>query len=318
MFQTRFLPNPIAEYASRTSIPPEFVGLISADRSAIIGRDGWCFVYEGTNNYRNGYLDASCRPIGEDWSVVVESRQTAALQLGIKFLQVIIPNKLTLLQDSFPERLNFDTTCILDGFLSSSCDAECLVPIAELRATGIREAIYRRNDSHLAIGGNAYLTELILDRLGLPDFSHPTASSDLWSHVGDLGSKFPSPIVEALFVPNLAGGLFEQEKILKLREKMVAGHYGTVQVFSNPDAPIKRRLVCFGNSFANVTPGWGMSPFFVAIFSEFHFIWSPNVDMSYCAEVGADFVVAQTCERFLNRLPDDTVSWENAQWSPAA
>jgi len=84
---------------------------------------------------------------------------------------------------------------------------------------------------------------------------------------------------------------------------------GTCQSSFNERAPIDKKIVVFGNSFFEKIPSWGLSPYFAAIFREFHFFWSPEVNMDYCINVKPDIVIAQTCERFMCKLPKDELNY---------
>ena len=104
--------------------------------------------------------------MGDQWSRIFEARQDACDKLGIQFLQVIVPNKLTLIPEWFPEDISVDISYPLNGILKAGTSANILAPVTEFRSDDIREAIFRRNDSHLTIAGNAYMTELIINKLG--------------------------------------------------------------------------------------------------------------------------------------------------------
>jgi hypothetical protein len=140
----------------------------------------------------------------------------------------------------------------------------------------------------------------------LTPFYHPVI------HEGDLGGKFDNPLREELFAPNFSSGFFSQGHLEKINEIITQTFNGTRQIFLNKKAAIDKKMVVFGNSFFEKTPSWGLSPFFAGLFKEYHFIWSPNLDMEYCARVSADIVIAQTCERFLTRLPDDILQSRGA------
>jgi len=305
---SRFLQHPISYYASAMSddFTAPRVGKITDDRSAIIGKDAWLFIYEGGNSYKGAYIEPDSLNAGERWASLIESRQQKADALGINMLHLIIPNKLTLLPQYFPEKLNSSITYAMSDLIFANCDANLSIPINELRSSDIVESIYRRNDSHLTIGGNSCIVDIALDRLGLGGISieNSTIPTTVVTQVGDLGIKFPKKLGEQVHAPDFKSGFLGQAGLVKTRESLnPPRHLGSEISFRNENAPIDKTLVVYGNSFCSLSPSWGMSPFFASLFREFHFIWSYEIDFEQCKQIGADIVLFQTCERFLSRVP---------------
>jgi len=188
MITTRFLREPLAAYASTTTIAPERVGEISDDRSAVVGRDGWCFIYEGSNNYRGAYHDTGLASLGDEWARLIEQRQRICDSLGIKFLQLVVPNKATLMPENFPEPLGEGITTVLQRLLEAAPNANLICPVETMRKLDVRDAIFRRNDSHLTVAGNALLAELMLDAVGMAPIDVPCVEIIKVNHV-DLDLK---------------------------------------------------------------------------------------------------------------------------------
>jgi len=302
MNTTKFLREPLAAYASTTTIAPERVGEISDDRSAVVGRDGWCFIYEGSNNYRGAYHDTGLASLGDEWARLIEQRQRVCDSLGIRFLQLVVPNKATLMPENFPEPLGDGITTVLQRLLEAAPAASLLCPVEHMRQPWLREALFRRNDSHLTIAGNAYLVNLILDKTGIDAGNMPKIENCKTKHIGDLGGKFNFAISETCCAPRFDTGLLDQVNIKSKYEVIVDGFNGTRQSFYNPFAPIKQTVLIFGNSFFERNPSWGMSPIFVALFENFHFIWTPHFDEFEISSLKPDLILCQTCERFLTKL----------------
>lgn len=302
LFSTALLNKSLVDYASSTTIDPGRIGEISNDRSAIVGRDGWCFIYEGSNNYRAAYLDQRLAPLAEEWARLIAQRQSYCDSLGIHFIQIIVPNKATLMPERFPERIGSGMTTILQKLLDASPAANLICPVEEMRQSSVREAIFRRNDSHLTLAGNTFITELIFNASGVDIGYVPRIEVCKVNHVGDLGSKFNTPIVESFYAPRFDIGLLNQEKIEKTYEVVIEGFNGTKQSFHNPGAPIKKTVLVFGNSFFERNPSWGISPLFIALFENFHFIWAPRFIVEEVRSLNPDLVLSQTCERFLTKV----------------
>ena len=304
MIKSNFLLHPLSWYSSRSIISNNRVGAISDDRSAVVGNSNWCFIYEGSNNYYKSYIEEGLSSTKDEWIGIIEARQILCTELDIQFLQLIIPNKLTLIPYFFPGTLNTDVSFLMKELMNKRVNANLLIPVSDLRKNSVREAIFRRNDSHLTISGNAYLADLIIKNLGIPISRIPKISTQEILHIGDLGGKFSNAVPEEMSAPLWDQGLFDQKNLNKIEDFDPGRLVGIRQVFINHKAPIEKKLVVFGNSFFERVPSWGLSPFFAAIFLEFHFIWSPNIDLNYLINGKFDIVICQTCERFLTQAPD--------------
>lgn len=299
MIKSKFLSEDNSFYGSVSEIDSARIGEISDDRSAIIGRNSWCFIYEGSNNYRGAYRDNSLVGLGDEWARIIESRQLACDRIGIRFVQLIVPNKATLMPENFPENLENGVTKVMERLVKSIVDANLICPYETLRQTGVRENFFRRNDSHLTIAGSSMLAEMILDAIGIEIPEITKIEVVKVEHIGDLGSKFNIPVCETFIAPRFDIGLLEQKYIKKLHEKITSGFNGTEQFFYNPSAPIKLSVMVNGNSFFERNPSWGVSPIFAALFERFYFSWTPSFDESAIRKIKPDLVISQTCERFL-------------------
>jgi len=121
---------------------------------------------------------------------------------------------------------------------------------------------------------------------------------------GDLGSHFDPPILEVMrpmVAASRASIVFDNWREISA----VGGHIGTIRVFRRDDAPDKRTVVIFGDSYGFGDDAYqGLSWFLAQVFREVHFIWAPfGWDPDYLDSVGAELVVCQTAERFVGRVP---------------
>jgi hypothetical protein len=287
--------------------PSGRVGEISKDRSAVIGRDGWCFIYQGSNNYRDAYHDSALISMGDKWARLIERRQRVCDEWEIPFVQLIIPNKATLMPERFPESLGKGLTSMLQGLLAAKPNACLLCPINEMRHPKVKDHVFRRNDSHLTIGGSCLLTESILDTAKINLGSVPYIETKYVDHTGDLGGKFVQPLSERFCAPKFDEGLLNLGKAKKISEKNVSGFNGTRQSFYNPDAPLEHTVLVFGNSFFERVPSWGISPLFCALFKHFHFIWGADLKKKLIERINPNLIIAQTCERFMTAEPIDKI-----------
>ena len=59
MIKSRLLANELIKYASSADIAAGMVGAVSDDRSAVVGKNNWCYIYKGSNDYRNSYINGT-------------------------------------------------------------------------------------------------------------------------------------------------------------------------------------------------------------------------------------------------------------------
>jgi hypothetical protein len=225
--------------------------------------------------------------------------------MGKMILNIIIPNKATILNDLYPEALPQKVTYPLRFILDSPSPSSLYIPFVKKNEVA-KNLIYRRNDSHLTIIGNIFIANEIIRicaATNSTNFNIDAIETKEAIHNGDLGGKFNPPIPEKLYIPDWTKGLTNQNYILKTKEIITTGHNGTKQSFICKNAPIKKSILIFGNSFFEKIPSWGISPFIAPFFYEYHFVWSPEIDWNYVRAIDPDIIVFQTCERFLTKVP---------------
>jgi hypothetical protein len=82
------------------------------------------------------------------------------------------------------------------------------------------------------------------------------------------------------------------------------GRIGIRRSWRCPAAPIQMKVLVFGNSFfERGGDSTSLSWWFARIFSEFHFIWSPEMSPEEIEFLKPDLVVGQTIERFMRVVP---------------
>lgn len=309
------------------------VGLKSQDGSVVVGRDGYLFLFSGSNEVAALYAKSPESPevvaTSERWHALVKARRERLAARGMAFLQVIVPEKSTVLPHLAIPELGPMTPVLqkIDGFAGGGASQSDpfstayhpITPALRELARQTRPA-FMRTDSHLSPYGAIavcacclqQMKELlpaesrVIDEIGLKlDRIHPNGQVRLLS--GDIAKRvLGTPIYEVAEQLDLHEfddfGKSIKEKILKTPEN--GEHNGTHIVWNNPDAPIKIKIVAFANSFfERGASERGISWWFKHIFSEFHFIWSPEIDYNILDLYHPDLVVCQTIERFLMNVP---------------
>jgi alginate O-acetyltransferase complex protein AlgJ len=282
-------------------------GTRSADEIAIVGRDGWLFLCGGTNANLDQYVGEAQMEPGwlEEWEEVIRHREREARELGVSLALLVVPDKLAVYEEHYPEELRRLGPRPIERLLSAG-DLPIFYPLAELQAAAAGgEDAYIRTDTHLTFRGNQILSSSVLGRLGV---RHPPDFADLplrsYPVSGDLGGKFDPPIVSIVSEP---GSLHHAQMVEDNRAEIAAvdGHIGTRRVFRNDEAPDPRVAVVFGDSFGFGAANYqGVSWFLAQAFREVHFIWVPfGWDPDYIRRVGAEAVLVQGAERFVARVP---------------
>ena len=287
------------------------VGLASTTGDAVLGRDGFVFLVRGTNALFDQYRVPPGSPATlarcEAWMAVLARRSIAAQTRGLPLVQTIIPEKSSVLPDYLPPAFAVTTPTPLLAALETRLNASMLAlrhvsALDHLQSQESRTDQMRRLDTHLTPRGAFGLGRALVTSLGLPPpadlaftrIAYPEA--DLQDRFFDV--TLLDPVLEAT-LPDPPAELVEQ--VVPRRDK----HHGRRQVWRRPDAPFKRRVVVFGNSFFNFADHGQcfLSHWFAHWFTEFHFVWSAECDWDYVDAVRADIVVCQTVERFLDVVP---------------
>ncbi|MEA2220493.1 MAG: alginate O-acetyltransferase complex protein AlgJ [Solirubrobacteraceae bacterium] len=285
-------------------------GTVSEDGTAIVGHEGWLFILSGSNSTLVQHRGENAPPQAwlEAWMRGLAVRRRQAAELGIALSCLIVPDKLAIQEEHFPEPIEPAGPRPALRLRERAGDA-LLYPVDELRAARARGAVALRADTHLTVHGNHVLAQAVMRQLGLraPDLADLDA---LEAHLssGDLGSRFTPPIVEVgIAIPGLGGA----EVVSDNRDAIAAveGHVGTIRVLRNASAPDRRVAVLLGDSYGFPSPYYqGLGWWLAQVFAELHFVWVPfGWDPGYLRDVGAGVAVVQTAERFVGRVPLDRV-----------
>ncbi len=245
----------------------------------------------------------------DEWRALIRERRAEMDSLGTASAWLVVPDKLAVYEDRYPEELVRVGPRPMERLLELP-DLPLVYPLAELRkAAAAGEEVYLRTDTHLTFRGNQLLFASVAAQLGVedpPDFSALAHHS--YPTMGDLGAKFEPEIVSIVSDP---GSLLEAEIVEDNRAEIeaVGGHVGTRRVFRNKAAPDPRVAVVFGDSFGFGAPHYqGLSWFMAQSFREVHFIWVPfGWDSDYVRRIGAQAVLIQGAERFVARVPQPAV-----------
>jgi len=330
------LPKPV----SLQELSPLLVSLNvkSQDKSAILGSDGYIFLFKGSNEVASLYAESKTashvRERTSRWIGLFERRYRRLSDLRVAYTQLIIPEKSSVLLEQAPASLRPITPTfefIEDHFAQRAAAGgtyahypfyiSCLNVLRGQAQLALRP--FAKTDSHFSAAGALCVFGRFLDQLSillpasateiqnaqqaLAALYTPSPSQRVFN--GDLSDRFfGTTIYEIIDELDLTSLLPIQLNISTtiLKEAPANAHTGHHQVWFNPDAPIKLRVIAFANSFfeRGGAPR-GLSWWFITFFTEFHFVWSADIDMEMIEKKQPDLVICQSIERFLPVLPKD-------------
>jgi alginate O-acetyltransferase complex protein AlgJ len=277
----------------------------SRDGDAVVGLEGSLFLCDGSNSNVAQFTGAA--PMAPDWldrwRQVAGARRAELGEMGIAEAVLVVPDKLAVLEDRYPEPLARLGPRPIERLLEES-ELDLLYPLVELRTAAAEEDVYLTTDTHLTFRGNELLAATVLDALGIerPDFS--ALHLNRYLIAGDLGGKFDPPIVSVVAEP---GTLHHAQLVEDNRAELeaVGAHVGTRRVFRNDRAADGRTAAVFGDSYGFGDAAYqGLSWFLAQVFREVHFVWVPfGWDPDYVRDIGAEVVVTEGAERFLGQVP---------------
>ncbi len=289
------------------------VGHLASDGSALIGHDGHAFLVAGGNNLLGQYgLDPAAPDMRRKvaaWIDLVGARAAQCRAAGRGFVQVMIPEKLTVMPELMPRQVRVPSTLwrgVESGLLADPSLAPHYVSaLPILTRLAPRGEAFPRMDTHLAARATHELFLAICAAMGA---GQPFADVPFTAEriaVGDLAQRFfPGVALPEVYFhpdPEAVAGWPSPELV----ERIDPGrHMGTRYVWRTPGAPITARVVAFGNSFfERGGDARSLSWWFARAFSEFHFLWEAEMQQDYIDRIAPDWVICQTIERFMPQVP---------------
>lgn len=284
----------------------------------LAGRDGWLF-WIGTSRQNLGlYRDnALSRLLLWRWRRLVLVRGAKVGALGARYLQLVVPDKLSVYDDKLVGR-EIDPDMALGRRLGREIDRagagnSWIDLFGPLRAGRDGKQLYLRTDTHFTPAGYRLAYAALCAACGAeprPDLVR--GGSELTEIETDLGSKLAPPSLEMCEAHDIEthAERVDANALVRHREgqlQHVAGISAGSRIVYRNDLPgmDPRRLVLFGDSYA--FHGTGLGAMLAETFREVHLLWSSPLDFGYIERVKPDIVVHEIAERFLRRVPRDGV-----------
>ena len=294
---TAFEPSPVA-------LP---VGTMSPKGDLLMGRDGTVFLIGGADSPLDQYGRgaAEVAPVVDQLTSLFQDRANRLAERGVDYLQIVMPEKLSVVPEAFPLRITVPTTLL--GTLEQRAAAMPALGSAYLSCYDLFSGdddpakIYRPVDTHLAPYGAFRLVQAILQRLGL-DLLPALSFDRTRTTPADVSERFFG-VLES-YPECDASWAAPCEKIAESRQTL--GHVGKRQNWVCPAAPHRRKVIVFGNSYFEFAEKgqYALSWWMARLFTEYEFVWS-FLDWNIVDEQKPDLVICQTVERFLHRVANN-------------
>lgn len=295
---------------------PVFIesGVKSFDDVSLLGLNGYMFVWGGNNSLAHQYGASVDDPhvvaLKDDWISLIAKRAGAMSNKGIRFLQIIVPEKQSLLPQHVPVSFSVPTplfTAIDTEIKNNQFLTQIYGPsFLDFQQLNSRRNIFQRTDSHLTPSGAFDVFNRILLFLGYtPIPSLPF--DDICTRRGDLACHFFGlPFCENIYFPSSdwMSDATQSIKIINMEHPSDGGHVDFVGHWKNDKSFSPLRVLVFGNSFFERGGDCiGLSWWGKYYFREFKFIWQSNVNYDEVDNFKPDLLICQTIERFLPGLP---------------
>lgn len=278
-------------------------GALSPHATAVAGHDGYLFIGDGANRWERQFRGelAVAESWLTGWSALLEQRQAEARRRGAPLWNVVIPEKQVI----YPEKrwpngeVSGDDRPLRKLLPKVGPELQLFYPEQALRAACAHGSVYFRHNSHWAPTGCCATTLALIEAVGAEveladvrfNYRRGPVQHDLTGHFFD-----PAP-------PEEGGNLLPAgERVFDNRGLETTGrHAGSSYGLRNPEAPDRRRVIVFGDSYSYDV---GFTFALSEIFLEVVFVWSKSVIWSAVERHQAQLVVWESAERFLATLPE--------------
>lgn len=289
------------------------------DTDIHVGRDGWLFLAGGSNrpfDYLTG-IETVPPETGSGWYTVLTDRRDRLAP--IPYIHLIVPNKETIYSEqagiSPDERDRGPLGSILGQLTAdqrTDIEGVLLDPRHYMRSLAAEHQLYWKVDSHWSPVGCFAAYQLLCSRLSadpLRDLlSRPFTQGTL---AMDLGGRLRPPLEEAVRFYDFCthAKRVGANELVEMKEDdpgLVEDglHVGSQVAFHNDEAPDQRRLLLFGDSFAEYRTSL-LTGMLAETFRDVYFVWSSSVDHAIVERVCPDVVCTELAERFHLIVPSD-------------
>lgn len=275
----------------------------------LIEPGGYLFLSQGSNRLADQYHMSEKEAQHQTMKVmaVCKSRHDLCLGRGIKFLEILIPEKSSVLKPRVQDYIDGPTP-LYRNLVKGMKGIDWFIDLYPHLSGFVS---YTQGGTHLNFAGAAKAACVILQHLNynvqisydeLRDYYVPYDLLAMLTTTNSKGSREQRPFYERVdYVTAMSVGGYKLVPICVHSIDPPGGEHIGVQRFYKCDkAPIDASCLCFGNSFFE--RGYACTQLtwhFARLFKTFAFIWSPHVNSEIIDSIKPDFVFHQTIERFL-------------------
>ncbi|MDR6899608.1 alginate O-acetyltransferase AlgX-related protein [Rhizobium miluonense] len=281
-------------------------GVATANNVAIVGADSYLFIGDGANEWEKQFLGKARLNLGwaRKWEKLFKMRRKRAEHEGVQLVNFVIPEKQVLLSHKrwpgIESGLVGAARPMRRLLASLRQDASLLYPEQELRQAEAIAPVYSRHDSHWSVFGCCIAMQALLREIGdTPPLEQLKLAVTRCNRPRDLLMHFFNTSIT--------------EDTLRLDQNGVRKEYnekpertgrfnGTYYKLQNENAPDKRRIAVFGDSYSFTE---GVTYVLSAIFETVVFLWSKDIDWLLIAEQEINVVVWEHAERFMITIPEE-------------
>lgn len=279
----------------------------------LIGRDGWLFLSGGSNSVMDVY-SGKMNELSwcSEWAELLNVRNNTMCEMGVKYFHIAAPEKLGVYSryaklGEFPDfDIKNSPANQLSELISSDIDGFYINPLKYLHQQSLSMDVYHKTDTHWNFLGAYSTYQLLMSHLGLECNTKILSSNRKTGPcLMDLGSKVEGGTKEDVFffsssenVRRIFANDLVEYKEKNSVENLAGLHVGSSVVFKNDNPLHDKRVLIFGDSFAEYRPQL-LTGILAETFSEVMFVWNLNIDYSVVEKFSPDLVITEAAERFM-------------------
>lgn len=288
------------------------------------GRDGWLFL---TGALATFYERSSGRlPDAKlaDWVKLIETRAARLEHMGIHYVHMPAPEKLTIYDNKCTDRIvdwRLSPGLRLGEMVQRSPYAHVwLDVIRPVRDARDQRPLFPKTDSHWNADGAFVAYKSLCGRIGIvPEVDLLSRKGVDYHTVFDLGARMNPPRAEWFKLYDFTKNSTRRyaNSIATYLETTTEAPvvFGASHVAFRNSAPsaAKKKLLIFGDSFSaqGMTSLTGM---LAETAAEVEFVWSSDLDWRYIERTRPDVVIYEMAERVMSYLPKDDLSLRLLFW----
>lgn len=289
------------------------------------GTEGWLFLMGGSNNVTDFYTTSTkfTDRHTNSWTSLLERRSTVAKSMGIDYVHLIAPEKLTIYPEFFGQDLPFYDKAPALQLASATAKTglrhHFVDVIPFFRSQKINYQLYWKTDTHWTPYGAISAYQLLCHQLRASQFAQlPNLGRRKATLALDLGNKLSPPVLETfemLVLPvhatRTAVNPLVEFKLKAGLENEAGLHVGSAVAFENMNQRCDPRTVLvFGDSFSEYRSHL-LTGLIAETFRSTHFVWSANVDWNYVERIKPNIIITELAERFMDVVPTDDIDLES-------